>query len=259
MTQDKQEQETEGAAEDSKGQEEAGAEQRQPRRPRRPARQSAESAEGGQPGEGRGAAKPAAPRTPPRMLVQYRDEVVAALRQEMGYANIMQVPRVQKVVINVGLGEALTNARALEAATNDITQITGQKPVVTKARRSVANFKVREGQSIGIMTTLRGDRMYAFLDKLFNAALPTTRDFRGISRTAFDGRGNYSLGLREQIIFPEIDYNKIDKIRGLQVNIITTANSDGEALRLLQLLGAPFARLPEELEAARLEAAGLEP
>ena len=122
---------------------------------------------------------------------------------------------------------------------------------MTKARKSIANFKLREGQSIGIMTTLRGDRMYAFLDKLFNAALPTTRDFRGISRTAFDGRGNYSLGLREQIIFPEIDYNQIDKIRGLQVNIITTANSDGEALRLLQLLGAPFARLPEELGAPR--------
>jgi large subunit ribosomal protein L5 len=181
------------------------------------------------------------------MLVKYREEVVATLREEMGYANVMQVPRVQKVVINVGLGEALTSARALEAATNDITQITGQKPVVTKARRSVAAFKVREGQSIGIMTTLRGDRMYIFLDKLFNAALPSTRDFRGISRTAFDGRGNYSLGLREQIIFPEIDYNQIDKPRGLQVNIITSANSDGEALRLLQLLGAPFARLPEEL------------
>jgi large subunit ribosomal protein L5 len=221
-----------------------------PRRQRRPARQTTESADGGQQGESRGAAaKPAAPRTLPRMLVQYREEVVATLQQEMGYANVMQVARIQKVVINVGLGEALTNVRALEAATNDITQITGQKPVVTKARRSVANFKLREGQSIGIMTTLRGDRMYVFLDKLFNAALPSTRDFRGISRTAFDGRGNYSLGLREQIIFPEIDYNQIDKPRGLQVNIITTANSDGEALRLLQLLGAPFTRLPEELVA----------
>ena len=142
----------------------------------------------------------------------------------------------------MGLGEALTNARALEAATNDITQITGQKPVVTKARRSVAAFKVREGQSIGIMTTLRGDRMYVFLDKLFNAALPSTRDFRGISRTAFDGRGNYSLGLREQIIFPEIDYNQIDRIRGLQVTITTTAQDDATATRMLELYGMPFVR-----------------
>ena len=175
--------------------------------------------------------------------------MLPALRKELAYKNIMQVPRLQKVVINVGLGEALTNQRALEAATNDITQITGQKPVTTKARRSVANFKVREGQAIGVMVTLRGARMYYFLDKLFSAALPTTRDFRGISRTAFDGRGNYSLGLRDQIIFPEIDYNQIDKLRGLQVNIITTAHTDPEALRLLDLLGAPFVRQAEGIGA----------
>ena len=154
----------------------------------------------------------------------------------------MEVPAVQKVVINVGLGEALTNARAMEATINDIGLITGQRPVSTKARRSVATFKVREGQAIGVMVTLRGDRMYIFLDKLFNTALPRIRDFRGVSRSAFDGRGNYSLGIREQIVFPEIDYNQIDKLRGFQVNIITSAKTDLEALRLLELMGMPFTR-----------------
>ena len=199
-----------------------------------------------------GSSPPAAapPRTLPRLLQLYREEALPSLMREFGHQNVMGVPRLQKVVVNVGLGEALTNARAMEAATNDITQITGQKPVVTLARKSVAGFKVREGQAIGIMVTLRGDRMYVFLDKLFNIALPTTRDFRGISRSAFDGRGNYSLGIREQIIFPEIDYNQIDKPRGLQVGIVTSAESDQEALRLLELLGAPFARLPVGAAAA---------
>jgi large subunit ribosomal protein L5 len=181
---------------------------------------------------------------PPRLLRRYREEVVPLLLREFSYGNAMAAPRVQKVVLNVGLGEALTNERALEAATKDMTQIAGQKPVGTRARKSVAAFKLRAGQVIGVMVTLRGDRMYAFLDKLFSIALPVTRDFRGISRTAFDGHGNYALGIREQVIFPEVDYNQIDKLRGLQVNIITSARTDGEALRLLELLGAPFARLP---------------
>ena len=178
----------------------------------------------------------------PRLLVHYREQVFPALMQEFGYRNVMQAPRLQKVVLNVGLGEALTNNRAIEAATGDLTAITGQKPVVTRARESIAGFKVREGQSIGTSVTLRGDRMYIFVDKLFNVALPRSRDFRGVSRSAFDGRGNYSLGLREQTIFPEIDYNQIDKMRGLQINFVTSAGSDREALRLLELLGAPFAR-----------------
>jgi large subunit ribosomal protein L5 len=167
------------------------------------------------------------------------------MMQEFSYGNVMEAPQIQKVVINVGLGEALTNARAMEAALNDIGMITGQRPVSTKARRSVASFKLREGQPIGVMATLRGDRMYIFLDKLFNTALPRIRDFRGVSRSAFDGRGNYSLGIREQIVFPEIDYNKIDKLRGFQVNIITSAKTDQEAMRLLELMGMPFTRIQE--------------
>ena len=177
-----------------------------------------------------------------RLLERYRDEVAPTLLREYGYDNVMQVPRLGKVVLNIGLGEALTNPRAMEAATNDLTQIAGQRPVVTRSRKSIAGFKLREGQAIGLMVTLRGDRMYHFLDKLFNAALPRLRDFRGVSRTAFDGRGNYALGVREQVVFPEIDYNSIDKIRSFQVNITTTAQSDREALRLLELMGMPFAR-----------------
>ena len=178
----------------------------------------------------------------PRLLLRYRNELSSQMAQEFSYGNVMEVPLVQKVVINVGLGEALTNARAMEATIHDIVMITGQRPVSTKARRSVATFKVREGQAIGVMVTLRGDRMYIFLDKLFNTALPRIRDFRGVSRSAFDGRGNYSLGIREQIVFPEIDYNQIDKLRGFQVNIITSAKTDQEALRLLELMGMPFTR-----------------
>ena len=181
----------------------------------------------------------------PRLLNLYREKVIEELVKEFEYSNIMMVPKVTKVVINVGLGEALTNARALESATSDITIITGQKPVATKAKRSVARFKLREGQEIGVMTTLRGKRMSIFLDKLFNTALPRIRDFRGIPRSAFDGRGNYSLGITEQIVFPEIDYNQVDRMRGLQVNIITTAKSDKEGSKLLELMGMPLARVQQ--------------
>ena len=189
--------------------------------------------------------RPSGPRVIPRLLVRYKDELKPQMVQEFSYSNVMETPQVQKVVINVGLGEALTNARAMEATLHDIGMITGQRPVSTKAKRSVAGFKLREGQAIGVMATLRGDRMYIFLDKLFNTALPRIRDFRGVSRSAFDGRGNYSLGIREQIVFPEIDYNQIDKLRGFQVNIITSAKTDQEALRLLELMGMPFTRVQE--------------
>ena len=178
----------------------------------------------------------------PRLLELYREQAFPALMQEFGYGNMMQAPQLKKVVLNVGLGEALTNNRAVESATGDLTAITGQKPIINRARESIAAFKVREGQAIGASVTLRGDRMYIFVDKLFNVALPRSRDFRGVSQTAFDGRGNYSLGLSEQTIFPEIDYNQIDKLRGLQVNFVTSAKSDKEARRLLELLGAPFSR-----------------
>ncbi len=170
---------------------------------------------------------------------RYEKEVVPVLMKEFGYKNVMQVPRIRKVVINVGLGEALDNPKALEAAANDIAQITGQRPVITKARRSVAAFKLREGRAIGIKVTLRRERMWAFLDRLMNVALPRTRDFRGVP-DKLDGRGNYTLGLREQLLFPEIDYDKIDKIRGMEISINTTAETDEEARRLLELLGMPF-------------------
>ena len=197
-------------------------------------------------GRSRAQAKPAPQgRVLPRLLERYRQELAPQLQQEFSYANVMEIPRVEKVVINVGLGEALTNARAMDATMGDIAAITGQRPISRKARRSVAGFKLREGQAVGVMVTLRGDRMYTFLDKLFNTALPRIRDFRGVSRSAFDGRGNYALGLREQIVFPEIDYNQIDRLRGMQVNIITTAKTDQEALRLLDLMGMPFARVQE--------------
>ncbi|MQG73137.1 MAG: 50S ribosomal protein L5 [SAR202 cluster bacterium] len=184
----------------------------------------------------------ASARAIPRLLQFYRDNIVPSLISEFGYKNVMEVPRLEKVVVNIGLGEALTNPKALESATNEIAQITGQQPVVTRAKKSIASFKLREGQSIGVMVTLRQSRMYYFLDKLLSAALPRVRDFRGVSRTAFDGRGNFALGLREQIIFPEIDYNQVEKMRGLQINIITTARSDREGLRLLELAGMPFTR-----------------
>ncbi|HZQ98492.1 MAG TPA: 50S ribosomal protein L5 [Chloroflexota bacterium] len=175
-----------------------------------------------------------------RLLEKYRQDVVPAMVKEFSYRTPMQVPRLQKIVVNVGLGEALQNAKALEAASADVATITGQKPVITKAKKSIAAFKLRAGQSIGVMVTLRGERMYDFFDKLVNVALPRVRDFQGVSPNSFDGRGNYSLGLREQLIFPEIEYDKIDKLRGLQVTIATSAKNDEEARTLLQKLGMPF-------------------
>jgi large subunit ribosomal protein L5 len=172
---------------------------------------------------------------------RYQDEVVPALRKEFGYENVMQVPRLSKIVVNIGLGEALTNAKALDAATGDLATITCQRPVVTRARRSIAQFRVRTGNPIGAKVTLRGERMWDFLERLTRIALPRIRDFRGIPSRSFDGRGNYSLGLREQLAFPEIDYDKIDRLRGLEISIVTTAESDEESKRLLQLLGMPFA------------------
>ena len=177
---------------------------------------------------------------PPRMLTVYRDTVVAQLTKEFDYGNPMEVPRIAKVVVNIGIGEAKDNDKALDAAVGDVQTITGQKPALMKARKSVANFKLRAGQTVGIKTTLRGKRMWFFLDKLVNVALPRIRDFRGVSPDGFDGRGNYSLGLREQVVFPEIDYDKIDKLRGLEVSIVTTARSDDEARSLLTRLGMPF-------------------
>lgn len=171
---------------------------------------------------------------------QYKDEVVPALMKEFNYQSVMQVPRITKIVVNVGLGEALDNAKAIEFAMSDVTAITGQKPVLTKAKNSIAGFKLREGRIIGLKVTLRGERMWAFLTRLIHVALPRTRDFQGISPDSFDGRGNYTLGLREQLIFPEIDYDKIDKIRGMEVSIVTTAQQDEEGRRLLSMMGMPF-------------------
>ena len=178
----------------------------------------------------------------PRLKEQFRNEIVPQMMREFNYSNPMEVPLLQKIVLNVGLGEALVNGRALEAATQDLTAISGQKPVTTRARKSIAGFKIRQGNAIGTAVTLRGDRMYHFLDRLVNTALPRIRDFRGIPRRGMDGRGNFSIGIREQIIFPEIDYNSIDRIRGLQVTIATTARNDAEAMRLLELYGFPFIR-----------------
>jgi large subunit ribosomal protein L5 len=180
----------------------------------------------------------------PRLLRSYREEVAPKLMQEFSYTNPMQVPRVEKVVLNMGVGEAISNSGAMDTARRDLALISGQQPIVTRARKSIASFKLRAGQPVGTTVTLRGKRMWMFLDKLLNAALPRIRDFRGVSRTAFDGRGNYSLGIREQLVFPEIDYNNLDQIRSLQVNITTTALTDQEARQLLTLLGMPFAREP---------------
>jgi large subunit ribosomal protein L5 len=170
----------------------------------------------------------------------YKETVVPTLMGEFKYSNVMQVPRIVKVVINVGVGEAIDNAKSLDGAVDDITKITGQKPVITKAKKSIATFKLREGKAIGVKVTLRNERMWALLDRLINVALPRTRDFRGIDGDAFDGRGNYTLGLREQLIFPEIEYDKIDKVRGMEITIVTTAKTDEEGRRLLRLLGMPF-------------------
>jgi len=175
-----------------------------------------------------------------RMQELYKNEAAPALFKTFGFKNVMQVPRLEKIVVNIGLGEAMDNPKALEAATTDLMQITTQKPVQTKARKSIANFKLREGRLIGAKVTLRGPRMWSFLDRLVNIALPRVRDFRGISGNAFDGRGNYTLGIRDQLVFPEIEYDKIDKLRGMEVTIVTSAKNDDEARALLTLLGMPF-------------------
>lgn len=176
----------------------------------------------------------------PRLKTRYQNEIIPVLVQEFGYSNVMQAPRLTKISVNIGLGEALTNSRAIEAASQDLTIITGQRPVVTRARKSIATYKLREGMPIGLKVTLRGNRMWDFLDRLISIALPRQRDFRGISPDAFDGRGNYSLGLREQLVFPEIDYDKVDKVRGLEITIVTTANTDEESRRMLSLMDMPF-------------------
>ncbi len=177
-----------------------------------------------------------------RLHQRYLKEVVPALQREFNYQNPMRVPRVAKVTVNVGIGEAIANRKALDATVRDVSTITGQKPLIKKARKSIAQFKLREGMEVGVMVTMRGERMWEFLDRLMNAALPRTRDFRGVPARSFDGRGNYTLGLREQLIFPEINYDQVDKTRGLEVSVVTTARTDPEARRLLELLGMPFQR-----------------
>lgn len=178
----------------------------------------------------------------PRLKERYDKEVVPALVEVLGLANVMQVPRVEKVVLNVGLGEALDNAKSLDHAIEDMSIIAGQKPVITRARKSIANFKLREGRAIGVKVTLRGERLWSFLDRLMNIALPRVRDFRGVSPDSFDGRGNYTMGFREQLVFPEIDYDKIDQVRGFEVTIVTSAKNDDEGRALLSMLGMPFKR-----------------
>lgn len=188
---------------------------------------------------------PAQAAEPPRLIKIYRDEVAPVLQREFGYKNSMEVPRLVKIVINIGLGEAINSSSALDAAMRDLSTITGQRPVPTKAKKSIANFRLREGMTIGTMVTLRSDRMWQFFDRLVNVALPRVRDFRGVQRESFDGRGNYTLGLREQVMFPEIDYNQIDRMRGMQIGIVTTAKTDEESRRMLELLGMPFVRVDQ--------------
>jgi large subunit ribosomal protein L5 len=178
----------------------------------------------------------------PRLKERYRNEVIPALMEAFEYGNRFQTPAVEKIVVNVGAGEALTNAKALDAIVEDLRTITGQQPIITRARKSIATFKLREGRQIGVKVTLRGDRMWYFLDRLLNVALPRRRDFRGVSPNSFDGRGNYTMGLREQLVFPEIRYDTVDKVRGMEISIVTTAQTDEEGRRLLALLGMPFAR-----------------
>jgi large subunit ribosomal protein L5 len=196
-----------------------------------------------------GTAAPSGPVEKSRLHQRYLRDVVPTLTRDFNYLNPMQVPRLAKVTVNVGVGEAIANAKALDATVRDVTIITGQKPVIKKARKSIAQFKLREGQNVGVMVTLRGERMWEFLDRLMNAALPRTRDFRGVPSRSFDGRGNFTLGLREQLIFPEINYDQVDKARGLEVSIVTTARTDQEARRLLELLGMPFQREGEAMPA----------
>ena len=181
----------------------------------------------------------------PRLREQYKNDIVPALVKHFSYPNVMAVPRLEKTVVNMGLGEAVQNAKILDAAVDELGAIAGQRPIITRARKSIANFKLREGVPIGTAVTLRGDRMYEFLDRLMNVALPRVRDFRGVPTKSFDGRGNFTLGLRDQLIFPEIDYSKVDKIKGMNVTIVTTANTDDEARELLRLFGMPFRRVQE--------------
>jgi large subunit ribosomal protein L5 len=183
-----------------------------------------------------------AERIVPRLKTRYLEEIRPTLINELNYSNVMQAPRLEKIVVNIGIGEAIQNNKALDAATGDLQTITGQKPITKKAKKSIAQFRLREGMTVGVMVTLRGDRMYEFLDRLCNAALPRLRDFQGVPTRSFDGRGNYSMGLREQLVFPEIDYDKIDKLRGLEITMVTSARTDQEGRRLLELLGVPFAR-----------------
>ncbi len=177
-----------------------------------------------------------------RLKDYYKTDVAPALMKKFSYESVMQIPKLDKIVINVGAGEAKENSKIIDAITTDISTITGQKPLICKAKKSVANFKLREGMSIGVKVTLRGDRMYEFIDRLFNVALPRVRDFRGINANSFDGRGNYNMGIKEQLIFPEIEYDKIDKVRGMDICFVTTANTDEESRELLKLMGAPFAK-----------------
>ena len=232
-----------GSADDGEAEPEGNAEEQQDT-PRRERRQR--GGRGERVGESELEA-PSEPPPPPRLYEQFKPNIIPAMMQEFSYGNTMEVPRLQKIVLNIGVGEALTNGRAMEAASADLAVIAGQKPIVTRARKSIATFKIREGNAIGTAVTLRGARMYHFLDRLVNTALPRIRDFRGLPRRGFDGRGNFSIGIREQIIFPEIDYNQIDKIRGLQVTITTTAKNDTEAIRLLEFYGMPF--IKETVEA----------
>jgi large subunit ribosomal protein L5 len=192
--------------------------------------------------ENNGASSNGAGKVTPRLKARYVEEIRPTLVNELKYGNINQAPKLEKIVVNIGIGEAIQNAKALDAATADLQAITGQKPITKKAKKSIAQFRLREGMTVGIMVTLRGDRMYEFLDRLVNAALPRLRDFQGVPTRSFDGRGNYSLGLREQLVFPEIDYDKIDKLRGLEITMVTSARTDQEGRRLLELLGVPFAR-----------------
>jgi large subunit ribosomal protein L5 len=210
------------------------AKSRAPRGPRAPRGAKAEQAAAPE------QAAPSQPAGPSGLRLRYRQEAMPALQREFGYANPMQIPRLEKVVVNIGLGEAIQNAKALDAAVGDLTQITGQKPIVTRAKRSIAQFRLRTGMPIGAKVTLRGQHMYDFLERTMRLALPRIRDFRGITPRSFDGRGNFSLGLREQLVFPEIDYDKIDRLRGMEISIITTARTDEEGRKLLELLGMPF-------------------
>jgi|TARA_B100002003_G_scaffold250503_1_gene290123 large subunit ribosomal protein L5 len=226
--------------------------QERPRRRRRSQTQEDQPAAEAEAGQGEhqpSNGKAPEPSPPPRLLQRLHDEIGPQMTEEFSYKSTMQIPYLDKVVLNIGLGEALLNARAMEAATGDLTMISGQKPVITRAKKSIAGFKIREGMAIGVSVTLRGRRMYEFMDRLLNSALPRIRDFQGVPRDSFDGRGNFSLGIREQVIFPEIDYNNIDRIRGLQVAIVTTARNDQEGFRLLELLGMPFARTRDSLVA----------